>query len=312
MAQTILPSLLSAGITRHIGLEFPMTPLKYKQFFKIAKTDKRVVDISSLIGFDLPSRRNIGGAIAQTSLGQSFGKRYVVDSYGLGTAVAVEDVEDDEYGVINRWAATTGGEFARKFALMMEINAWNYLATVGYASGSSNATNDGLGLFSTVHPINQRDSGVIWSNRASSDVDLSYVSYKIGSIALRKQKATDNLTFIDNPVAALVVNTDQGYIARQVLELEWEYGTMNRNQNLIKEENVQLIETPYFEVSGATGTNNGWILRGRDHSLMFIVRQALRMRDDYDIGTNSYIFAGTSRYAIGADDARGLWASKGN
>lgn len=312
MAQTILPSLISAGITRHIGLEFAEQPLKYNRFYKIAKTDKRVVDVASLIGMSLPARRNIGGSIKQSSIAESFGKRYTMDSYGLGTAVAVEDVEDDEYGILNRWAATTGGEFARKFALMMEIAAWQYLATVGFASGTSNDTNDTYGLFSTSHPVNRRDTGNVIANRPSADVDLSYTSYQIASIALRTQKATDNLTYIENPVRSLVCNTALGYVARQVLELEWEYGTANRNKNLNKEENVQIIDTPYFEVSGTGGTNNGWVIQGRDHSLMFIVRQALRMRDDYDIGTNSYIFAGTCRYDIGADDWRGLYGSKGN
>jgi len=116
-------------------------------------------------------------------------------------------------------------------------------------------------------------------------------------------------------VSKVLVNTTQGYIARQVLKLDMEYGNANNNKNLNKDENVEIIESPYFQLTGplsSAGTFNGWILQGRDHSLNFVLRQALRMKNWYHGDSNSEVFAGTVRYGLGLDDFRGHVGSPGN
>src|SRR5262245_16314916 len=119
MSQPTLAALISDGIQRHIGLEVKETPLKFKSFYKLTNTDRRFITVAQMVGFDPPQRRNIGGTIAQTFLQDSFTKVYYMDSYGLGTAVAEEDMDDDPYGILNRYAASTGGEFARSFSTQM-------------------------------------------------------------------------------------------------------------------------------------------------------------------------------------------------
>src|SRR5678816_1242935 len=111
---------------------------------------------------------------------------------------------------------------------------------------------------------------------------------------LRTQKATNGWRFLDNPARKLLVNTAQGYVANQVTKLDMEYGTANNNKNLIKDENVEVIMSPYFQLTGPTsaaGTFNGWILQGRDHSLNFVLRQALRMKNWYHGDSNSECYA---------------------
>lgn len=314
MAQAALASLLSDGIQRHIGLEVNEVPLKFKQFFKLMRTDRRFITVAHLVGFDPPQRRNIGGPIAQTALQDSFTKVYYMDSLGLGTAVAEEDLDDDPYGILNRYAAATGGEFARAFATQMEVAAFSFLAGPCFLAGTNiPGFADGLSGFNTAHPVN-RQSAVTVSNRPNPNADLSYGSYQAASIMLRTQRATNGWRYLDNPAAKLLVHSNQGYVARQVTKLDQEYGTANRNTNLIKDENVEVIETPYFQLTGPlspANTFNGWILQGRDHTLSFVLRQALRMKNWYHGDSNSECYAGTVRYGIGMDDFRGLVGSPG-
>jgi hypothetical protein len=315
MAQPALAALLSDGIQRHIGLEVNEVPLKFRIIFKLMRTDRRFITVAQMVGFDTPQRRNIGGTIAQTNLQDSFTKVYYVDSYGLGTAVAEEDMDDDPYGILNRYAASTGGEFARAFATQMEVAAFAFLAGPCFLAGTNiPGFADGLSLFNTAHPVN-RTSAVLVSNRPNPNADLSYGSMQAASIMLRTQRATNGWRFLDNPARRLLVHTNQGYVANQVVKLAKEYGTANHNENLLKEENIEVVQTPYFQLNGplsAAGTFNGWVLQGRDHTLSFVLRQALRMKNWYHGETNSQCYAGTVRYAIGADDFRGLVGSPGN
>ena len=315
MAQPSLAALLSDGIQKHIGLEVTEVPLKFKQFFKMMRTDRRFITVAQLVGFDSPQRRNIGGGIAQTSLQDSFTKVYYMDSYGLGTAISEEDMDDDPYGILNRYAAATGGEFARAFATQMEVAAFAFLSGPCFLSGTNiPGFADGLSLFNTSHPVN-RTSAVLVSNRPAVNADLSYGAVQAASIALGTQRATSGWRFLDNPARKLLVHTNQRYVANQVVKLSKEYGTANNNENLLKEENIETVVSPYFQLTGplsTAGTFNGWILQGRDHSLNFVLRQALRMRNWYDGDVNSQVYAGTVRYALGADDFRGHYGSPGN
>lgn len=312
MSQAMQPSLLSAGISKHTGLKLKEQEYQYRKFFNVASTDRRFIDTVGMIDMPLPQSRNIGGPVFMSGIVDDFNYRYIVANFGLGLAVAQEDMDDDMYGML-RWAASAGGSIGRKFRLLYEKQAFGYLAALGFTAGTTLATSDGVALMSTAHPTSRVNTGTTQSNRPSVEVNLSYSSLQAGIINLINVLEADGVTAHQDTPRALLVNPVNHWVARQVLRLEWEYGTANRNENLLKDVQIQLVESPYFQISGATGTNNAWILEGQRHGLNWYMRQPFRLDDDKSIGTNSHVFIGTCRFAVGCDPGgwRSLYGSTG-
>lgn len=316
MSQQALYPLFNKGIEKHFGFEFKDYPKTWSKIFHVDTTNKRYIDAQGYAGFQLPQRRSPGETIPQDSLTVSFSKRYIMDSYGLGTSVADEDMDDDLYGFMNRYIPSTGGEFARAFGTLMEVVTANYFALFGFASGTSVAgMSDSRSLFNTAHPVSAFNQGVTLSNRPSTDADLSIATAQAGSLGLRLQKAQNNVQFINNPVRALVIHPNLGYVSQQIHKQTMERGTSDNNTNYLQQEAIDIIMWPYFQKSGTVGalTNayNAYFYIGQQHFLNFFMRQAFRMKSDYDVNTNSNIFAGTARFGFGADDWRGTWGSTG-
>lgn len=316
MSQQFLYPLVQQGITRNFGLSFKEYPKKWSLLFNVDPTSKRVIDVQGYTSFGLPQRRSPGEPIAQDSLTIDFPKRYVVDSYALGTSVADEDMDDDQYGFLNRYIPGAGGEFGKAAAVLLEYATAAFFGTLGFSTGTTvYGMSDGRSLFNTAHPVSASNPNTI-ANRPTADVDLSIASMQAASLALRYQKASNNLQFIDNPVRRLVVNPNQEYIAKQILNQTMEFRTFDNNTNYLKDENIQIVSWPYFQRSGingaATNAYNTWFIQGDSHSAHFYMRQPWKMRTDFDTNTNSNIFAGTMRFGFGVDGFRGFYGSLGS
>lgn len=284
----------------------------WKDIFHMGTTKDRYVWAQGWEGYQLPKFRIPGSRVAQDVFKPSFSKQYIIRNFGLGDAVSMEDIEDDLYAVINYVLAKKGGLMAQAFMDLMEYQTANYFAINGFASGSSVAgMSDGVSLFSTAHPISASNTAVTFSNRPATDADMSNATAQQMITGLWTQKAPNNLTFLNNKLRAVVYNPAQEFVARQVFRGKWNQNTSDRNENFVNREDVQLIKWPYFQKSGATGTNNAWFGIAEQHHLNFYMHTAPKTKTDYDINTNSQIIITLTRFDYGADDPRGTWGSSG-
>lgn len=309
---TGLYPLFLKGLDKNILFELKTWPHTWKQIFHVETTRMRYIDHQTWSGYGLPAYRVPGQAIQQGNFNPSYNKHYVISNYGLMDTFPLEDIDDDLYGLIHRVIPQMGGLFAQAFNDLYETNTANFFAINGFASGSSVAgMSDGLSLFNTAHPVSVVQSGVTYSNRPSVAADLSVASVQAAITALRTQKRPNNITFMNNPPRVLVYNPSQDFVARQVTKGYWEPYSADRTENEIPRYNLKLVEWPYFQKSGATGTNNAWFMVGQQHWLYFWLRQGYQSKTDMDINTNSQKFAATCRFDQGASSPLGTYGSPG-
>lgn len=302
----------SAGIEKNLQIELRQIPPTYPYVFQMETSDSKYVDMVNWETYGSPVRKEPLMPVQMGASRQSFGKRFVPDTFALGDIISKEDWEDDKYGVLHRLLPKTGGGMGMAFRTLLEVQHWGMFANLGYVSGTSvQGSPDGVSLFNTAHPISQGNSGTTASNRPSVEADLSIASYQAASTNVRTQKAANNFQYVENNVAKLVVNQSLSYIATQILKGDWEVNTADRNLNVIKSENVKLVTTPYFTKSGATGTNNSWFVQGDNHYLYSIMRSPYNVDTDFDVYVKGFVFTCDIRFAFGWADWRGVYGSLG-
>lgn len=312
MASQSLYPLFTKGINKHFLLRLMHWDPVWRRIFHMNTTGDRYIWAQGWQGYTLPVFRIPGEQVAQASFQPSFSKQYIIRNYGLGDSVAQEDIDDDLYAVINFVLAQKGGYMALAFTNLLEYQTAAFFMNQGFASGTTVAgMADGRSLFNTAHPIAASNLGKTVGNRPSTEADLSQASIQVAHTNLWQQKAPDDLTFLNNAPRLLVINPQLHYVAEQLTRGKWQQNSADRNENFVRNDNVQVVEWPYFTKSGATGTNNAWFEVGQTHFLEFYMRSAPKTRTDYDVNTNSQIFNTHCRFDLGADDWRGVYGSLG-
>lgn len=313
MASTNLYPLFQKGLEDNFFVRMEYYEPEWRRIFHVHGTGDRYIWKQGWQGYDIPEPRIPGQRIVQQGFQPSFGKAYIIQNFGLGDAVPEEDIEDDIYGVIKYSLAAKAGFMAVAFMDLWQYRTAGFFQNQGYATGNAVAgMADGVSLFNTAHPIAASNLGATYSNRPSNDADLSVSSWQVMSTALRVQKYPNNRTFSNNKLRCIVINPALSYVAWEIRHGKpYKPNSADFTMNRIADEGVDIIEWPYFQKSGATGTNNAWFGVGQNHSLNFYMRSAPKSKTDYDVGTNSQIVIMLTRGDYGADDARGTYGSSG-
>lgn len=312
MGSSNYSSIFSPGIDHHQGIEYKAQRLKGDRIYHTERTNKRVWDAMNWEMYGRPTRRLYGAAHNDLAFAQSFGLRAYVVMYGAIDAIPIEDVDDDLYAVMHRIIPRMGGGFARAFANNEEWVSAELFSNAGYTSGTGLNTFDGVALFSTSHPLSLSQSGTTVSNRPSSDVDISISAADAARTSLVTQYAENGTEFLDVVPRIFVCHPSQARVARQVWNAPWERATADRNKNIMEEYGVEVMEWPYFQKSGSTGTNNAWFLVGDMHYLYKVVREDFVSDNDKDINTRSFLVTGDHRFLVTWSNFRGTYGSTGS
>lgn len=312
--------LFEKGVNRQFGLKLQTYDPQWRKVFHVQDTTDRYVWAQGWTGYQSPTFRIPGQRISSGNFAPDFSKAYIIRGYGLADQFPQEDIDDDLYGVINLASARKGGLFAQAFMDLMEIQTANYFGTQGFASGSSVAgMADGVSLFNTAHPLSAQNQVSTWTNRPTTDADLSITTAQFLLTNLMLQKASNNVTVLNNKMKAIVYNPILTYVARQIFRGSWQGFSADLNDNVTKQVagDIDLIEWPYFTKGGSTGgaygsgAANAYFGIGQQHHLYFYLRQAAKSDTDKSVTTNSQIITMTCRFDMGADTARGLAGSAG-
>ena len=301
--------LFAKGITKHLFDELQAVDPVVDRIFHVKTMTDPYSDDQIWELYAGPSTRLPLAPIPQGSFAPSFSKRYIPVMYALGDVIAKEHWDDDPSGVLHRLIPAKGGALARSFATARERIGAEMFMYAGYATGSVFGSPDGVALFSTAHPMSASNPGTTWSNRPSTDVDLSHTAWNAMRANLVQQMAPNNYTIVDNAPALLVVNPSQHTIAVRLTQQEWEPGTQNRDINVARLDRVQLIEWPYFRYPANTW--KAWFVVGKTHFLKWFDRTQFTLESSYDIDILAYKFVAYMRVVCGWTDARGTYGSLG-
>lgn len=313
MSTNLVP-LITKGIDRHYFAEYKSQPAKYARLFHVEDMKGRYYDDQTWRGYRNPRVTLPLRPVAQDSIAPSFSMRYWATKYTLGDLFAFEDVADDPYGLLHRLVPGRAGMMARSYATNRERLAADFFATAAWSTASpAPGSPDGVSLFNTSHPIALDDS-TTWSNTPSTHVDLSHSAYNTAYANLVQQMANNNYEIIDNEPAILVVNPTQRAVAKQLVGGTWERGSSNLNENVAREDGLELMLWAYFRLTGASsaaGTWNGWFIQGKTHYLNWFNRESFKSYSDTDTTVFAYLVTTYERFGFGYTDPRGMYGSKG-
>jgi hypothetical protein len=329
---TDIAPLLSSGINRNEWYAEAMIPSVLDRIFHMEEMDGAYKDVFSWRGYQNPQRRGPLEAVAPGTFAWNWGKRFIPVEYALGDIIALRDWQWDKYGIMTKVLPSKGGALARAHKVLREIIAAQFFQVLGFAADPAVLTTpvptmvDGRPLFSNYHPI-ARDQPGTFSNRPSVDVDLANSSYQIAAAQLRQQPLPNVVELANNGPNKIVVNPNQGYLAKQILKensngQNWlssqNSPSADRTPNWAIDDHIEIIEWPYFRVSGTNATAgnelayNAWMLFADSHHCYFEDSQEVVINVDWIPNILAFLFVSYCRFVIGASDPRSCYGSKGN
>ena len=312
---TSIPAVVSKGINRFIFRSQERYKPVFTRFMHTDRMDSNSIDVVGLVGYNLPTFRMPGEGVKQMSMAQGFTKRYVASIYSGLDSLPMEDLETDLYNLLHSEIVSKGAAMSHAFNIQRERAVAAFWSNIGFAS-TSPFTADGLGLFNTAHPIAPNTTAT-GANRPSQGVSLSVTAWKNMYTNLQTQLMPDNVTYMMGEPRVLVVHPSQRNIAYQITKQMYEPNSADRNINVARLDNVEVVHWPYFQLNGTVGATlnplpyNGWFVVGDRHFAHFYTRSPFRVKIDTDIRINSLLVFAQAQYTMGADDWRGLYGSPG-
>lgn len=314
---------LARGIHRHILYEEQVETDYIGEFFHDDDMDGAYQQEVTWEGIGVPQEHFPLQTVNYDGIRPSWTVTYLARSWTLGIVVPYEDQQDDLYGILHKFFPMAGGEFARAYSLLKQILGAQFFGLYGFQSGTSVPfAPDGLSYFNTVHPMSASNTSQTWSNRPSTDVDLSESLVKMAVSALKTQKRPNGQGVLGNQLARMMCHPNSEILAKQILEsMEWEPRTGDRNTNkYIGGMNIQVVVNPYWEYSGTVGGSapnfdeqqfNSTVFQGETHYCNWLKRSDVEIFDRFDNTVMGNIITTMKRFGYGLTDPRGLFGSKG-
>jgi hypothetical protein len=259
----------------------------------------------------LPQQRDFGGDIAEASIEQGFGKNYLISMYGLKDVIAQEIIRRDNYGMLTRWCTTRGGALAEIYATHDELLAANYFAAQFSLTTPAPGSPDGVGLFSTSHPLSPQQPNNLQSNRPSTPLPFGMPGLQAARANIEQQLKANGLTRWDNDIDKVVFNPNIEEIVLQCLHSDWVPGTSDRDMNTMKNRNITPVSWKYWTASGATNpfAYNSWFALGKFNFLKWWTLTPVSFDSQKILGINSIMFASFQEQTLGHDAFWGTYGS---
>lgn len=270
---------------------------EYEKIFNVGTSDSATEQDSYESGFGLMPQKQEGSPATYDTIYPGVKKTYVNLTYALGYEITEEAIEDnlrtpETFNKLPQALNRSGEE-------TVEITAANI-----FNNGFSDTGYDGVSLFNTAH-VNADAS--TWSNKPSTDADLSVTSLTAGLTAI--EKYTDERG-LKRPTKAvlLAVPVDLWNIAEELLGSEYKPYVANNEVNALQKKDLN-----YFVWHYLTDTDAWFLLAEKSEmALKFFWRirpGALRKGADFD-STNLKHLA-RMRFSVGYSHARGTYGTSG-
>ena len=280
---------------------FPARPIEYTAYCNTRTTRKRTVTDAKTGDFGplrlKPEGENIiyDDPLAVQTI------EYTPVRFALGYKITQEMVDHELYGQVDKYERAlikSAIDLQEVKAALLFNNGFVTTADDGFVATGF----DGLALFSTAHT--RLDGGATWRNRPSTDVDLSVTGLQNALIDIENQLDDRGRPQYLRPKLVLV-NPEDRFTAKELLESEYKPGTAQNEINALKDEGLN------FMVSHYISDNDAWFVLSDQHDCNFVWDQRPRggMEEDFD---NEVIKRKVVEgFAVGHGEARGVWGTSG-
>jgi len=290
---------LLPGLNALFGLEYARYGEQHKEIYEIESSERSFEEETKLSGFAAAAVKNEGSAIQYEAGQEAWTARYNHETIALGFSLTEEAVEDNLYDSLS---ARYTKALARAMAYTKQVKA---AAVLNNGFNSAYTGGDGVGLFSSAHPL---VSGGSNSNIPSTPADLNETSLEAAVIQIAQWTDERGLLIAAKP-KKLVVPPPLQFVATRLLETEQRVGTTDNDINALK--NNGSIPEGYTVNNFLTDTNAWFLTTDVPNGLKHFVRQSLVTSSDSDFDTGNMRYKARERYSFGWSDPLGMYGSAG-
>ncbi len=276
-------------------------PQEYTRYTNARSTSKYQVTDQNMTMFGAMQTKPEGQNLSYDDWIVGNAKVYTPIRKALGYKVTDEMRKNDLYGQVER----LGGGLLDSALDDQEVTAAlilnNGFGTTD-ADGFTAAGFDGLALFSTAHT--RLDGGATQRNRPSTDVDLSVTALQNAVIDIHNWVNHRGRPVLCRP-KTLLVNPEDAFTAREILQSEYKPGTANNEINALRAEGISFMISHYITSA------DDWFLLCDEHDLNWIWEQQPTggMEEDFDSDTIKRKLV--QGYCAGHGEWYGAYASTG-
>lgn len=299
ITRTNFSKALYPGVSDWFGRAYEEHPQEWSALFDSSSSRRAYEEDVQLTGMGLARVKTEGGAIEYDEERQGFITRYSHVVYGLGFVITREMWEDDLYDVIGKQRSEALAFSMRQTKEIVAANVYNRAFNSSYTGG------DGVSILNTAHP--RFGSNGTWSNKPSTDVDLSEAALEQACIDIMKFTDDYGLKISVMP-RTLHIPVDLIFEAERILKGQFRQGTSDNDINVLYKMGKfqDIVPNHYF-----TSTSAWFIRTNVPNGMKHFQRRGLEFTDDSDFDTENAKFKATERYSFGNTDPRALYGSSG-
>jgi hypothetical protein len=270
---------------------------------KYRGSNRAYEDTAYFGGLGFPVVKPEGKEITYDDFVQGPQKRWMHVTYGLGTRITEEMIEDCLYGDIPTSMQSQSTELGSSFGELLEILIHDMINNG--TSTTNHTAGDGLALFSASH-TNLR--GGTWSNILTPAADLSATSL---------QTAIDNFTTTKDDSGKyqiikpkyIWIHPNNAWKAYELLESGYDPESGNNSINSIRKWGLQPVVSPYLT------SRTAFTLYAEpphaDGGIIAFMRRKFSVKQDSDFETGDLKFKGTMRFSVECNKPNNLYHSAG-
>lgn len=269
-----------------------------------ARTSNRAYEDSAYFGgLGLPAIKPEGKEIAYDDHVQGPQKRWAHVTYGLGTRITEEAIEDCLYDEIPTSMSSQSKELGASFGELLEILVHDIInngtVTTNHTAG------DGLAVFSASHTSLR---GGTWSNTLSPAADLSATSLQTSIDNFTTTKDDSGKYQIIKP-KYIFIHPNNAWKAYELLESGYDPESPNNAINSIRKWGLEPIISPYL--TSRTAFTLYAEPPHEDGGIIAFMRRKFTTKQDSDFETGDLKFKGTMRFSVEVNKPNNLYYSAG-
>lgn len=259
-------------------LKFRQNPESYKQLATVEKATAGHVDLARFSGLGRFQVKQEGVPVSYDIPVQGARMRITHSTYGLGTAMTHEAVEDSRFDVLDRQT-----EALSRSALDHRERLFWDLLNDSFA-GNTHVGIDNLSIVNTAHTmLKPMTAGQVLSNQITPFVPLSTEGLESAIIVLRTQLSEEGHQIgQDLSPRNLVVPTELMHLAHNIIDAKGRPDTTNTYDiNTISRFGLNVVDSPYL-----TDEQAWWLMADKEkNGLVWNNRESYSMSNNTDPDT---------------------------
>ena len=291
---------LEPGLNALFGLEYKRYDQEHKEIYAEESSDRAFEEEVMLSGFANANVKGEGQGVAYDEAQETFTARYTMETIALAFAITEEAMEDNLY---DRLSSRYTKALARSMANAKQVKAVVPLNN-GLPGVATFKTGDGVSLINASHPT----IAGTFSNTLATAADLNETSLE--------QSMIDIAAFTDErglKIAArgmkMILHSNQQFTAERLMKSPGRVGTADNDINAIK--NMGMLPQGFVVNHYLSDTDAFYILTDVPNGMKYFNRAPLKTSMEGDFDTGNVRYKARERYAFGASDPRGIFASPG-